>query len=530
VNNHSLGLFCGFIFLAYFSFFSPLEYTAFAENVNISTPQGTSVPGCETTNECFIPFEVTVNIGDTVTWSNDDSAAHTVTSGNHVDGPLGVFDSSLFMAGTTFSHTFETVGEYPYFCMVHPWMDGLVTVIPSYKALSPSKDSSPLIPKSTPNVSINTDRTSYYMGDLITVSGNSKSDYFFAERSPASNCRVVDAFGNTLSSVSIDQQVQIACDVANTQDREQPFAYLTQIQDSDKIVVSLAWITGSLSPGQSFSPALSWIPTKSGVFGVKIFLFESVENLIPLSHSEMMFVKVETSQSLPKKPTSGTGVFRAVILEITDSFGNVVLIDQITPNSNGAFIQDYVLDRPLFKSGSYIATVYQASAKDTNFFSLTIPTKPADSDGDGIPDNSDSCPNDPKNDSDNDGVCGDVDSCPSNYGTQSNGCPEKPKEELREEAKQEPEVIDEFEDPGKPTGNGNIDSKWIVLGVVIAGIAIAAGAGLAIFKSRKSSKPKLFTTTLDSKGSKNGRECNVCGTIIPEGKNVCPNCGDTYSV
>jgi predicted secreted protein with PEFG-CTERM motif len=101
---------------------------AFAENVNVSVPQGTAVPGCETTNECFMPYEVTVNVGDEVTWSNDDSAAHTVTAGSAADGPSGVFDSSLFMAATTFSHTFEAEGEFPYFCMVHPWMQGIVTV------------------------------------------------------------------------------------------------------------------------------------------------------------------------------------------------------------------------------------------------------------------------------------------------------------------------------------------------------------------------------------------------------------------
>lgn len=101
---------------------------AFAENVSVSVPQGTSVPGCEATNECFIPHEVTIQIGDEVTWSNDDTAAHTVTAGSASDGPSGAFDSSLFMAGTTFSHKFETNGEYPYFCMVHPWMEGVVMV------------------------------------------------------------------------------------------------------------------------------------------------------------------------------------------------------------------------------------------------------------------------------------------------------------------------------------------------------------------------------------------------------------------
>ena len=100
---------------------------AFAE-VSISAPAGSSVPGCEETNECFIPERVSVPAGETVTWSNDDTAAHTVTSGSAADGPDGVFDSSLFMAGTTFSHTFDEAGEYDYFCMVHPWMIGKVSV------------------------------------------------------------------------------------------------------------------------------------------------------------------------------------------------------------------------------------------------------------------------------------------------------------------------------------------------------------------------------------------------------------------
>jgi plastocyanin len=94
----------------------------------ISVPSGSGVPGCDETNECYIPSDVTVNVGDTVTWSNDDTAAHTVTSGNPTDGTDGVFDSSLFMAGTTFEYTFDEAGEYNYFCMVHPWMTGNVQV------------------------------------------------------------------------------------------------------------------------------------------------------------------------------------------------------------------------------------------------------------------------------------------------------------------------------------------------------------------------------------------------------------------
>jgi len=88
----------------------------------VSIPAGTSVPGCEETNSCFLPYSVTVNVGDQVIWSNDDTAAHTVTSND------GSFDSSLFMSGTSFSHTFSQAGTYPYLCMVHPWMTGVVNV------------------------------------------------------------------------------------------------------------------------------------------------------------------------------------------------------------------------------------------------------------------------------------------------------------------------------------------------------------------------------------------------------------------
>jgi hypothetical protein len=103
------------------------------------------------------------------------------------------------------------------------------------------------------------------------------------ERAPASNARVVDAFGNTLNKVSVDQQVQIAADLTNGQDREQPFAYLVQIQDDDGVTVSLAWITGSLSAGQSFSPALSWTPTAAGTYTATVFVWESVDNPTALS-------------------------------------------------------------------------------------------------------------------------------------------------------------------------------------------------------------------------------------------------------
>jgi len=96
--------------------------------VEVTVPSGSGVPGCDETNECFIPYEVSIGVGDELSWYNDDTAAHTVTSGSPSDGPDGMFDSGIFMAETTFSHTFDEAGTFDYFCMVHPWMKGIVQV------------------------------------------------------------------------------------------------------------------------------------------------------------------------------------------------------------------------------------------------------------------------------------------------------------------------------------------------------------------------------------------------------------------
>ena len=96
--------------------------------VEINVAEGSGVPGCDETNECFIPYEVSISVGGKVIWNNVDSAAHTVTSGTPSDGPDGTFDSSLFMAATTFEHTFDESGTYDYFCIVHPWMTGTIQV------------------------------------------------------------------------------------------------------------------------------------------------------------------------------------------------------------------------------------------------------------------------------------------------------------------------------------------------------------------------------------------------------------------
>ncbi len=103
------------------------------------------------------------------------------------------------------------------------------------------------------------------------------------ERAPASNPAIVDAFGNSLASVSADQQVQITADLTSGQDRDQDFAYLVQIQNEDGVTIALSWITGTLGAGATFSPSQSWTPSETGSYTATIFVWESVSNPTALS-------------------------------------------------------------------------------------------------------------------------------------------------------------------------------------------------------------------------------------------------------
>ena len=109
----------------------PSAYADHAKVV-VENAEGSMTPGCEP--DCFIPATATIDPGGEVVFSNNDVAAHTSTAGTPTDGPSGVWDSSLVMPGSSYSVTLDEAGEYPYFCMVHPWMEGLVIVEDSHAA------------------------------------------------------------------------------------------------------------------------------------------------------------------------------------------------------------------------------------------------------------------------------------------------------------------------------------------------------------------------------------------------------------
>ncbi|HIF12803.1 MAG TPA: amidase [Dehalococcoidia bacterium] len=75
----------------------------------------------------FALSDITIAAGTTITWTNQDSAPHTVTSGSQ--GALtGEFDSGGFSIGESYQRSFNTPGAFPYFCTIHPFMQATVTV------------------------------------------------------------------------------------------------------------------------------------------------------------------------------------------------------------------------------------------------------------------------------------------------------------------------------------------------------------------------------------------------------------------
>ena len=114
--------------------------TAFAEVVKIENGRGSSEPGCELTNLCFIPAIATAHVGDKIIFLNGDDAPHTSTSGNPASGPNGIWDSGLQQPGVDFVFFATDPGTFDYFCMVHPWMVGQLDILPQGQSTSETSE------------------------------------------------------------------------------------------------------------------------------------------------------------------------------------------------------------------------------------------------------------------------------------------------------------------------------------------------------------------------------------------------------
>jgi len=319
-------------------------YPAFGEQFTVTIPEGVGTPGCDDTRSCFVPFELSIDEGDTVTWSNDDSVTHTVTRTGS-----GSFNSDLLMAGDEFSFTFDQLGQFPYHCMLYPWMWGII-IVGDVVDTTDNVDDSDVQSTQKDDFSISLDRQFYFTGDLLTVLSDKGTTFeildpdfnpilisqgappytvmiggslweksgeytaivrdgsdtaqttFFVnvekieladkERISIQNQKIANAFGDLISDVSSGQQVQITADILNNQNFEQEFAYVITTQDSD-IISEPIWITGILAAFQELNPSLSWTPEYSGVHTITIQVWNNPLDKLQISQDVILEINVE---------------------------------------------------------------------------------------------------------------------------------------------------------------------------------------------------------------------------------------------
>lgn len=98
------------------------------ETSSIAIVPGSSSPF---NGQFYVPNAVTVSPNTSVSWLNQDTSSHTITSGDFTTGPSGQFDSGLLNTGAVFTHQFATSGVYSYYCTIFPFMSGVVNVTAS---------------------------------------------------------------------------------------------------------------------------------------------------------------------------------------------------------------------------------------------------------------------------------------------------------------------------------------------------------------------------------------------------------------
>jgi len=103
-------------------------YDADAKTFDVVIPQGASNP---TGSIHYVNSEITVSVNDKIRWINFDYNTHTVTSGSFQGGPDGIFNSGLLEKDEVFTYITDptNIGSLSYYCTLHPWMNGIITVL-----------------------------------------------------------------------------------------------------------------------------------------------------------------------------------------------------------------------------------------------------------------------------------------------------------------------------------------------------------------------------------------------------------------
>ncbi|HEU5221410.1 MAG TPA: plastocyanin/azurin family copper-binding protein [Candidatus Nitrosotalea sp.] len=103
----------------------PLVDTVSSLSASVTIPNGNSA---QSSMGFFVPLNSEILRGTTVTWQNQDNIGHTIQSINDKGIIIPMFNSPVLKTGETFSYKFDKPGVYHYYCSIHPWRIGVVTV------------------------------------------------------------------------------------------------------------------------------------------------------------------------------------------------------------------------------------------------------------------------------------------------------------------------------------------------------------------------------------------------------------------
>jgi plastocyanin/5-hydroxyisourate hydrolase-like protein (transthyretin family) len=405
--------------------------------VLVTPKSGSSVPGCEQSIQgCFLPNPTIIDVGDTVSFSNTDTVAHTFTSGSPSNGPNGIFDSSLLMSGDNYEFTFENAGQYDYFDMVHPWMTGTIVVQNEGSSVTLPEN---IIPKFS-EISDITQSASSVEGNLVSyqlpiaTSGittlsptcTPAPGSLFPIGSTQVTCTATNAVGNTgMTSfmVTINPITQVADQTLTVKVGKDSYNNLEPIF----VTGSVGTVTGDPVNLEVYNQLNNLIsieqtsPKETGVYNTIItsndLWSNSGEYDIIAKYGDAStqdtfeFVVVEVEESISEKiPTAlfvstdksayvlgdnilidmklvDAGAGEPILLEIRDSNNEQVLLQSLNTDSDGVADITYHLES-VQESGVYSVIVKSKSA-DWDFITtetfVTVPQIPDITIGDVVP-------------------------------------------------------------------------------------------------------------------------------------------------
>ena len=275
----------------------PVPITTSTAANTVENAQGSGAPGCEP--DCFLPATITINPGESVTFANNDSSAHTSTSGTAANGPNGIWDSSLVMMGSAYTTPALSEGTYPYFCMVHPWMEGTVIVgegsaTPSQAESSQAQDeSAERIAAAESAAQAAEQAAKVAEAEAAARIAEAEAAARIAEAESAAKAAEESAKAAEAESaeriadtVSVNEKIEITMDFTNDSEVQQGFALIVQIKDSTNTTISLSHVTGMLGAGQTLDQVLSYTPTEAGTYTVEKFLWNNFADPTALTDSK----------------------------------------------------------------------------------------------------------------------------------------------------------------------------------------------------------------------------------------------------